>query len=632
MRSVFRFIATAAALALAPYFVTAAGAMDAHARGRLVGSARVGSDLIAALDRDDRARVMIAFSAPQARSATNRAERRAAIAAARTRVVASMHTEQFSMRRAFDAIEAVAGEITTEGLLRLLDDPSVVRVDLDSGGSGHLGQAVPMVQLDDVQAMGYTGAGVTVAVIDSGIDTNHPDLSDSLIDESCFCSGSGGCCPGGGTTATGAGSAEDDNGHGTNVTGIVTSNGGVTPLGGAPDADIIAVKVLDAGNSFCCASDVVAGMDWVLNNHPETDVVNMSLGTFALFTGDCDGANAFTMAFATAVNALTANGTAVFVSSGNQASGTSMAAPACIANAISVGAVYDSNIGSISVLGCTDSTTAADQVTCFTNTNSSTDLCAPGAPTTSTGVGGGTSTYYGTSQASPLAAACAATLREFDPTLTPAEIEAALEASPVLVTNATNGLSFPRLDCLDALSSLAPPPADCPTTPLSGCRTATKSLLLLKDGSDLQDKLIWKWIKGTTTTQTELSDPTTASTDYSLCIYAGGSETLTVEATVAGGSASWSTVGSSGYKYLDPAGSVDGIQKLLLKGHPDNKAKIIAKGKGAALPDPDLSLITAPVKVQVHKSDDPVLCWETTFSPGNVIKNDAQQFKAKQSN
>lgn len=88
--------------------------------------------------------------------------------------------------------------------------------------------------------------------------------------------------------------------------------GTVAPLGGAPDADVIAVKVLDSSNSFCCSSDVVAGMDWVLNNHPETGVVNMSLGTFALFAGDCDTTNAVTIAFATAVNALTANGTTVF--------------------------------------------------------------------------------------------------------------------------------------------------------------------------------------------------------------------------------------------------------------------------------------------------------------------------------
>lgn len=91
-------------------------------------------------------------------------------------------------------------------------------------------------------------------------------------------------------------------------------------------------------------------------------------------------------------------------------------------------------------------------MTCFSNSNSTTDLFAPGAPITAPGVGGGLSTYYGTSQASPHAAACAALLRETDPSLSPAEIELAMEASSISVTDTTNGLSFPRLDCLEALA------------------------------------------------------------------------------------------------------------------------------------------------------------------------------------
>jgi len=97
-------------------------------------------------------------------------------------------------------------------------------------------------------------------------------------------------------------------------------------------------------------------------------------------------------------------------------------------------------------------------VTCFTNSNAQTDLFAPGAPTTSTGIGGGNSTFYGTSQATPLALGCAALLLSKDPTLTPDEIEMMLEASPTLVTDATNGLSFPRVDCAHASALVKPIP------------------------------------------------------------------------------------------------------------------------------------------------------------------------------
>jgi hypothetical protein len=149
-----------------------------------------------------------------------------------------------------------------------------------------------------------------------------------------------------------------------------------------------------------------------------------------------------------------------------------------VANSISTGAVYDSDVGSVNILGCNDSTTAADQVTCFTNSNSTTDLFAPGAPITSAWRSGSTSTFYGTSQASPHAAGCAANLLQADPTLDPTTLETILETTGPLVTDVTNGLSFPRVDCLAALDAMqcvdldmdgAPASAGCPGGGAADC-------------------------------------------------------------------------------------------------------------------------------------------------------------------
>jgi hypothetical protein len=119
-----------------------------------------------------------------------------------------------------------------------------------------------------------------------------------------------------------------------------------------------------------------------------------------------------------------------------------------------VGAVYDAAVGPVSVLGCTDSSTAPDQVACWSSSSGALDLLAPGAPTTSTGLSGGISTFLGTSQSAPLAAACAAALLEAHPAARPDEIEAALLASPTRLTDPKSGLAFPRLDCADALAHL----------------------------------------------------------------------------------------------------------------------------------------------------------------------------------
>src|SRR5262249_34012364 len=150
-------------------------------------------------------------------------------------------------------------------------------------------------------------------------------------------------------------------------------------------------------------------------------------------------------------------------------------------------------------------------------------------------------------------------------------------------------------------------------SPEGGCRAAAKSLLLLKNKSDdNKDKLVWKWIKGEPTTQTEFGDPT-VSANYSLCIYAGTAETLVGTIDVPPGS-KWSTVSFKGYKYTDPAGTADGARTIKLKGSTDNKSKALVKGGGAALPDPmDSNQLVLPVRVQLvnHSS---MVCFESTFS------------------
>jgi len=418
-----------------------------------------GAAVYEALQSQERTGVVVVFSLP--RSVTplqfgrlDTPDARADIRATGQDILADLAPDEFHLRYQYRSINALAGDVSESGLARLLDHSSVLRVDLDERTYAMLSQAVPLSRLDLVQDQGFTGQGVTVAVIDTGYDTNHPDLLDDLVEERCFCSFGGGCCPNGQPTQTGPGSAEDGNGHGTNVSGIITSAGIIAPEGGAPNAGIVALKTLSDGG-VGNVSDDIAALDFIITQQTDVDLVNMSLGTGTLFSGECDQTNAVTQAYAAAFGTLRASNVRVFAASGNESSGSQMPAPACVADAISVGAVYDANIGGpINFSGCTDATTAADKVTCFSNSNATTDLFAPGGPTTSAGVGGGTSTFFGTSQASPLATACAALLLEADPTATAEELEAALNASPTFVTDATNGLSFPRVDCKAALDVL----------------------------------------------------------------------------------------------------------------------------------------------------------------------------------
>src|SRR5690606_14222817 len=134
-------------------------------------------------------------------------------------------------------------------------NPLVERVDLDLGGTGMLTESVPLIGATSWHAVGNTGAGVVIAVLDSGVDTDHPDLAGAIVHQACFLDQDGtinsvGFCPNGSDRQVGPGAAEDDFGHGTHVTGIAASRGNVSGAGVAPGANIEAIKVLDNSNTF----------------------------------------------------------------------------------------------------------------------------------------------------------------------------------------------------------------------------------------------------------------------------------------------------------------------------------------------------------------------------------------------
>lgn len=398
-----------------------------------------GAALRSALRQSGEVRVIVALRAASARDA---GERRLRVAEAQSRVISALAPDEFQIAHRYRSVSALAGTVTRAGLLKLLANPDVARVDLDTGGSGSLAGSVPQIHADIVQDVrGFDGSGVTVAVLDSGIDSDHPDLSAALDSEQCFCSGGGGCCPGGAAVQSGSGAAEDDHGHGTHVTGIITSDGAVASRGVAPGASVVAIKVLDSNNEFCCASDVVAGLDWILANRPDVKVVNMSLLTFATFSGDCDGTDATTMAFADSIDQLVAGGAAVFAASGNSSLANAMGAPACVANAISVGAVND-----------------FDNVAFFSNGSATLDILAPGVGIVSTAPGGSTMARSGTSMATPHGAGTAALLFEAFPDLTPAALLATLKDTGLPVTDPQNGFTDPRIDAEAAFVALQAPP------------------------------------------------------------------------------------------------------------------------------------------------------------------------------
>jgi subtilisin family serine protease len=93
----------------------------------------------------------------------------------------------FKIRRQFRSINAVAADVSLQGLVQLAEDMSVARIGLDVGGHGSLYQAIPQVNIDSIkQTYNLTGQNVEVAVLDTGVDTDHVDLKGALLTQKCF--------------------------------------------------------------------------------------------------------------------------------------------------------------------------------------------------------------------------------------------------------------------------------------------------------------------------------------------------------------------------------------------------------------------------------------------------------------
>jgi hypothetical protein len=289
------------------------------------------------------------------------------------------------------------------------------------------------------------GAGVGVAVLDTGVDAEHPELLGAVEVEADFT----------GTTGSGA---VDDNGHGTAVAGIVAGRSG----GMAPEATIWAIKVLDAAGEGDSAQTLAAldALYAARNDFGGLRLLNLSFVSSAYATDDSCDLRPFPPgdhfpAESMALSKLREAGVTTFAASGNGGL-PAVSFPACLSSAIAVGAVYDADLGPTSFPGlCADAATRADQVPCFSNTGAALDLLAPSLCASTPAPGGGLDECFsGTSAAAPYAAGVAAQLLGLLPETTPAELHAAMAGTGRPVEDA-HGLTRNRVDALAAYQRLA---------------------------------------------------------------------------------------------------------------------------------------------------------------------------------
>ncbi|MBI5101778.1 MAG: S8 family serine peptidase [Nitrospirae bacterium] len=386
-------------------------------------------------------------------------------------------------------------EVDGPALEALIASPLVEYIHEDTPKKAHLGQSVPRIGAPTMWSSGYTGSGRAVAILDTGVDKNHPFLAGAVVSEACFsststtstCANPGdpfypcestshpwtveSICPGGVTSSTANGSAMPYGGtcpldpdhippiqecdHGTHVSGIIAGRQNVTGSsgpGGAPGAGIIAIQVFSrfnldadcggAGSAPCVMaydSDIIKGLDRVYelsSTISNIAAVNLSIGGGQYFSAaECDTNEGPTKA---AIDNLKMAGIATVASSGNDGYCDSMEAPACISSVVSVGATTDSD------------TVAPDS-----NSASFLSLLAPGSLITSSVPGGGYEEKSGTSMAAPHVSGAWALIKHARPFASVDQVLASLTSTGLPVTNSKCGqVTKKRIIINQALNTL----------------------------------------------------------------------------------------------------------------------------------------------------------------------------------
>jgi subtilisin family serine protease len=363
----------------------------------------------------------------------------------------------------------VIADVTAPAAAELGASPAVLEIAPDR--VFHLADtaSAQRTEFDAAQASGYSGSGATVAILDTGIDSNHPYIGSRIVAEACFSSPADGTehslCPNGSTSQTGTGAAESDGtpacisgtenlcAHGTHVAGIAAGNASAAPgssgNGVAPAASIVAVQIFTrfpaetpGGSPSIAAydSDIASGLDYVASladAHPSWNLVaaNLSLGG-GLVTGTCD-----TDPLKASVDALVTRNIATVIAAGNDGAKAQVSSPGCISTAVTVGA-----------------TDFSDTIAGFSNRSPVVDLFAPGVGVRSSIPGGIYDTYSGTSMATPQVTGALATLKAHTPAASIATLVAALSATGAPIRFTAKGVKVVR-GRIDVLGALAKPAA-----------------------------------------------------------------------------------------------------------------------------------------------------------------------------
>ncbi len=373
------------------------------------------------------------------------------IATRQNQVLSTLNAQEFTLRHKLANIAVFSGQITQAGLDKLLSNPLVAHIEPVRTVHPMLAQAIPLANALETRPI-YNGQGVSIAIIDSGVDYTHPRLGGGAFPNSKVIGGYD-------TGDNDSNPIPVNEAHGTCCAGIAAGLLGTVGdyIGGvAYNAKIYALKIVtDAGQ--WPTDSTVAAWDWCIthrNNNPANPIRAMSnsWGIPGYPINNSQEADAYSPAHTTAAQTAVAAGITIFAASGNDGfAGQGISWPSAMSNVISVGAVYDTT----------------DQVTPYSNTAENLDILAPADPIYTTDIAGppgyDPGDYFpyfnGTSASCPFATGCAAALQSAaiantGAPLSPQIVRGILKMTGDPVTDTKVAITKPRVNLGSAIALL----------------------------------------------------------------------------------------------------------------------------------------------------------------------------------
>jgi len=386
---------------------------------------------------------------------------RTEIASRQTQVLSTLSTGEFTLRQKLTNSAIFSGQITQAGLTKLLANPAVTHIEPVRTVYPMTAQGIPLMNASSVR-QSYNGSGVSIAIVDSGVDYTHLRLGGGGFPNSKVI--------GGWDFGDNDPDPMDEEGHGTNCAGIAAGSLGTVGdyIGGvAYNAKIYALKTGGPIPGF--PSDYgLTSWDWCIThkNDNSANPILVISNSWALvenglpyLTNNAGEADAKSPAYTTAAQRANQVGITILAASGNDGSaGQGISWPAAMSNVISVGAVYDA----VFVSQACGVQTQPDQVTCYSNTADILDILAPSENAYTTAIGGGYDQYFnGTSAACPYAAGAVAALQSAAKQLrnyylAPAQVRTILRITGNPVTDTKVIITKPRVNLGAAIALLTP--------------------------------------------------------------------------------------------------------------------------------------------------------------------------------